>query len=186
MPHTQPDLTATLGRINEVSAQLESFWSAAHGWAPPEAAALLSRSRLDWLSSFNRMLASRVAEVRAHGSEPASLILAWAHLRALVEGHLKLFLAVYLRDYLADPDAAKDKNGALLSPDKLQLEVIRQFLAKRSLLSSQVAFVSLVQSRGNAIHAFKTRDIGTAAEFLLAIPAYHAFLTAIDEALPYP
>ncbi len=57
-----------------------------------ESGHLLSNSRLDWLDSFNRTLHTRVEDVIEHPDEPAVLILAWAHLRTLVEGHFKLLM----------------------------------------------------------------------------------------------
>ena len=98
-----------LRAIDAISKRTSTFWKAAHGWAPKEAADLLSRSRLDWLDSFNRSLRARVQEVIEHPGEPAVLILAWAHMRTLVEGQLKLLLAVFLMDYLKDAHAPMTK-----------------------------------------------------------------------------
>jgi hypothetical protein len=45
-------------RIETLNRDLASFWKNAHGWAPVEAAGLLSKSRLDWqvpLSSSLRL-----------------------------------------------------------------------------------------------------------------------------------
>ena len=97
--------------IEKMSERTSRFWTNAHGWASKDTAALLSKSRLDWLDSFNRTLRARVEDVIEHPDEPAALILAWAHLRTLVEGHLKLFLAVFLADYLKDAEAPTTKNG---------------------------------------------------------------------------
>jgi hypothetical protein len=44
------------GRIEILNRDLARFWSAAHGWAPPEAAGLLSKSRLDWQVSLSASL----------------------------------------------------------------------------------------------------------------------------------
>src|SRR4051812_15988172 len=104
-PKTAYQKMTELERIELISARTADFWSKAHGWTPKDAADLLSKSRLDWLDSFNRTLKARVQEVNEHPNEDAVLILAWAHLRTLVEGHLKLFLAVFLMDYLKDPNA---------------------------------------------------------------------------------
>lgn len=162
------------------------FWTKAHGWAPKEAADLLSKSRLDWLDSFNRTLRARVEEVTEHPDGPAVLILAWAHLRTLVEGHLKLFLAVFLVDYLNDAHAPTTKNGATIVPDTLKYEAIRQFLVKRGLLVSHYAFIDKVQNRGNTIHAFAEKPIGTAEEYLENVANYREFLADIETSLPNP
>jgi hypothetical protein len=161
-----------LEKIEMISARTSRFWSKAHGWAPKEAADLLSKSRLDWLDSFNRTLRCRVQDVTDHPGEPAVLILAWAHLRTLVEGHLKLLLAVFLTDYLKDKHAPPTKKGFQKSPDNIQYEEIRVFLIKRGLLVSHHAFIDLIQKRGNAIHAFADRPIGTAKEYLECVAHY--------------
>jgi hypothetical protein len=174
-----------LRQITDVSTNAASFWNAAHGWAPREAADSLSQARLDWRASLSRTLSLRVREVSNHPGEPGVIIIAWAHLRALVEGHLKLFLAVFLNDYLSDPDAVFRK-GQLVRPDDLQYQQIRQFLLKRKLLSQHHCFIATVQQRGNAIHAFTSRDIGTGEEYLEHIALYRDFLFDLDESLPKP
>src|SRR5438270_401620 len=123
-PIDSDTLDLYLRQITDVSTNSASFWSAAHGWAPREAADLLSQARLDWLASLSRTLSLRVREVSNHPSEPGVIIVAWAHLRALVEGHLKLFLAVWLNTYLSDPNA-KIRKGKVIQPDELSYELIR-------------------------------------------------------------
>jgi hypothetical protein len=179
-----------LERIELISARTADFWSKAHGWAPNEAADLLSKSRLDWLDSFNRTLKARVQEVTEHPNEDAVLILAWAHLRTLVEGHLKLFLAVFLMDYLKDPNAPlkdhKNPKKGPKNPDTLGYELIRAFLGKSGLLTGHRTFIDTVQQRGNAIHAFADRPIGTAAEYLEHVTLYREFLESVELSLPNP
>jgi hypothetical protein len=172
--------------IEEISERTSGFWTNAHGWAPKESADLLSKSRLDWLDSFNRTLRARVEDVIEHPDEPAVLILAWAHLRTLVEGHLKLLLAVFLVDYLKDAHAPTTKNGAKIVPDSLKYDAIRQFLVKRDLLVSHHAFIDKVQQRGNAIHVFAEKPIGTAEEYLDNVANYRKFLVDIETSLPNP
>lgn len=113
------------------------------------------------------------------------LILAWAHLRTLVEGHLKLFLTVFLEDYLADIHAPIYK-GQTIEPQLLKFENIRQFLIKRGLLINNHGFIAAVQQRGNAIHAFADKSIGSASEYLEYITLYREFLTDVVTALPNP
>ncbi len=112
------------------------------------------------------------------------LILAWAHLRTLVEGHLKLFLAVFLMDYLKDKHAPLAKNGSK-NPDKLGYEEIRVFLIKRGLRVKHHPFIDTVQ-RGNAIHSFADRPIGTTKEYLDSVGQYRKFLENIEASLPNP
>ena len=121
-----------LEQISSLSQTLQEFWSRAHGWAPAKAAEGLSAARLDWLASFSRTLKHRVAEVRAHPDEPSTLIIAWAHLRVLVEGNLQFFLTVFLMDYLNDPQLIKHKKaGDPVLPRDLSFEQLRQFLKKK-------------------------------------------------------
>ncbi len=180
-----PTLEQHLYAIEKISSRAANFWSRAHGWAPKNAAELLSGSRLDWLSSFAATLRLRVTEVMAYSSEPAVLILAWVHLRTLVEGQLKLFLCVFLGNYLADDHAPKNRRRTVV-PDVLSYEGMRQFLVRRNLLTQHHTFIEVIQQRGNAIHAFADRDIGTAEEFLAVIPVYRGFLEGIDSSLPTP
>ena len=43
----------------------------------------------------------------------------------------------------------------------------------------------LVQSRRNAIHAYKDRALGTVTEFKDSVRAYMKFLTKVDLSVPY-
>jgi|ERR1019366_3090771 hypothetical protein len=183
-PQTMED---HLCAISTISTRAADFWKAAHGWAPKDAAEALSKARLDWLASFSRTLKMRVKEVMEDPDEPSVVILAWAHLRTLVEGHLKLFLTVFLMDYHADAHAPKHKKtGKVFEPDKLSFEDIRQYLAKTDLLAAHHAFIGTVQQRGNAIHAFADKPIGSASEFLEHISLYRKFLTDLESSLPNP
>ena len=176
-----------LAAIAEISTRAAEFWKKAHGWAPTAAADALSKARLDWLASFSRTLKARVEEVIAHPQEPAAVIMAWAHLRTLVEGHLKLFLTVFQVDYHADGDAPKSQTtGKVLEPSALSLESIRHYLKKSCILTPHHEFIEMAQKRGNAIHAFADKPIGSASEFLDHIPRYRAFLTDLEASLPNP
>ena len=173
--------------IASISIRTAQFWAEAHGWAPKDAADALSRARLDWLASFSRTLKFRVQEVTEHPDEPAALICAWVHLRTLVEGNLKLFLTVFLSDYMADSHAPKSqKAGTSLEPDTLSLEAIRQFLVKRDLLPAHHSFIEIIQKRGNTIHAFADKPIGSGEEFLECLHGYRLFLADLEDSLPNP
>jgi hypothetical protein len=183
--HDTPTMSEHLFAIERISSRAAEFWRRAHGWAPKEVAELLSEARLDWVASFNRTLPFRVQEVAEYPDEHGALILAWAHLRALVEGTLKLFLSVFLLNYLDDPNAPKDRRGTVM-PDVLPLEKIRQFLKKSGILATHLGFIEHVQQRGNAIHAFADRPIGTADEFMEYVVLYRYFLQDVDDNLPTP
>ncbi|MBV8807333.1 MAG: hypothetical protein JO033_01550 [Acidobacteriaceae bacterium] len=175
-----------LRKIAAITEQATKFWAHSHGWAPKEAAEILSKSRLDWLASFSRTLRARVEEVQAHPNEPAVLILAWAHLGTLVDGTLKLFLCVYLHDYLKDANAPVCKKGAPIPPNTLKFEGIKQFLQKGDILAAHHDFIEETQARRNAIHAFADKPIGTVDEYFSAIRRYRELLTSIETSLPYP
>jgi hypothetical protein len=182
-----PTIDDDLRAVAVISTRAAEFWKKAHGWAPKDAADALSKARLDWLASFSRTLKMRVEEVIAEPDEPAVLILAWAHLRTLVEGHLKLFLTVFLLDYHADAHAPKHKKtGKVSEPDKLSFEEIRQYLATAGLLGTHHAFIATVQQRGNAIHAFADKPIGSDSEFLEHVFLYRKFLADLESSLPNP
>jgi hypothetical protein len=180
-------IDAVVNRIVERNKRIRGFWSNAHGWAPSAAAQLLSNSRLDWQVSLSRCLhlwTKPLIEPEASGR----LILGYANLGSLVEGTMKLFLAVYYKDYRSDADAIREKKkGNLQDPDSLRFEALRQFLQKKKIWKkSWDAWLSRIQQHRNAIHSFKNRDIGTQKELLNDIRKYLEFLENVDDRLPYP
>lgn len=159
-------------------------WTKAHGWAPIEAARLLSKARLDWQVSLSDCLRIWLAEPLP--DDPSGrLILAWANLGSLVEGTMKLFLSVWYEDYKKDVQAIK-KSGKLVDPDVLRLEPMRQFFRKRIWDDDWDAWIEHIQQRRNAIHAYKSRAIGTFGEFFADVRRYLKFLRYINSRLPYP
>jgi hypothetical protein len=179
-------------RIETLNRGLALFWKAAHGWAPLEAAGLLSKSRLDWQVSLSSSLRLWLREP-LQALNDGDLILAWANLGSLVEGTLKLLLSVYYDDFQKDIDALKaagaynQKKHALMPPDGLTLEPLRKYVLARDLVGpAGTALIKLVQERRNAIHAFKDRPIGDATEFWQAVRDYLALLHSVNGRLPYP
>ena len=155
----------TLGRIEALNRDLAQFWRTAHGWAPIEAAGLLSKSRLDWQVSLSSCLRLWIRTLPDR-LEDGELILAWANLGSLTEGTLKLFLSVFYHDYQKDIDGLKAarvyhyKKQAPISPDGLTLDVMRVYFKKRELLGPEIdAYVELVQQRRNAIHAYDRHTV---------------------------
>lgn len=177
-------------RIVVRNRDLASFWSQATGWAPDEAAELLSRSRLDRQVSLSEsLLRWTTGEQLSDGD----LILAWTNLGALLEGTLKLFLGVYYRDYIADAEKTKFQkvfdaaSGTHRAPDGLMLEALSQYFRKANLLGSEdLTLIAALQAKRNAIHAFMDRDIGTTEEFHDAVTAYQRLLDGLSSRLPYP
>jgi hypothetical protein len=173
-----------VGRIVRLNEGLRNFWSKADGWAPIEAAQLLSKSRLDWQVSLSACLKLWL-DKSSSTDEAGRLILGWANLGSLIEGSLKLFLSVWYEHYRNDVEAIIRK-GRLQEPDGLQLEPLRQFFRKRIWDDKWDQWVEHVQHRRNAIHAYKDRDIGTHEVFTADMRTYLQLLRYINFRLPYP
>lgn len=180
-----------VGQIIEENERIRMFWSSSHGWAPAEAAKLLSKSRLDWQVELSRCLRLWIKPFPADKAS-GYLILGYANLGSLVEGTMMVFLCVHYKDYRSDIDAQsdrklKDKKGNLKSPDLLQYDDLREFIKKKKILeSSWDTWLYSVQQRRNAIHSFRDRDLGTHKELLEDIRTYHRFIERIDKFFPYP
>ena len=112
-------ITEVVNRIITLNDGLRRFWTEADGWAPIEAAQLLSKSRLDWQVSLSKCLKVWLAEPLP-GDESGCLILAWTNLGSLIEGTMKLFLSVWYKNYKNDIEAIR-KKGRLIDPDSLSL-----------------------------------------------------------------
>ena len=181
-----------IGRIEKLNAGLAKFWGNAHGWAPIEAAELLSKSRLDWqvsLSTTLRIWIKKPPTILTNGE----LILAWVNLGSLIEGSLKLFLSVYYKDYMGDISNLKaagvydHKKASAIDPDGVGLDKLKKFFEKANLLNTnQLSLISLVQNRRNAVHAFQNKQIGDDAELTRAIRNYHILLSELNSQMPYP
>ena len=181
---------AVVEKIVSLNTKLSAFWSSAHGWAPDDAANLLSKSRLDWQVSLSKTLHLWIDRDPMTDGE---LILAWANLGALLEGTLKLFFSIYYSDFQADTEALKKANAydhkkkAHKEPDGLTLEVLRRYVVNKNLFEEALLeMFQLVQNRRNAIHAFKDRELGTVNEFRDSVRGYIKFLTDVDLRVPYP
>ena len=177
-------LLETTERTATLVRRMMAFWKDAHGWAPIEAATLLNKSMLEWQSS----LASSLNKWAGPLNE-GEMILAWANIGAIVEGQLKLFLSVYYSDYLGNSEATiKGKNGITLDPDGVTLEPLRVFFKKNIWGPAEDwdDWIQLVQTRRNAIHAFKAKTIGPLAEVHSALRRLRLFVHAINMRLPYP
>lgn len=177
-------LVETTRRTAKLVQSIMTFWKDAHGWAPTEAATLLNKSMLEWQVSLASSLSKWTGPL-----DDGELILAWANVGAIVEGQLKLFLSVYYNDYLSNSEAAiKTKGGNVLDPDGVTLEPLRVFF-KNNIWSSAEdwdEWILLVQTRRNAIHAFKSKTIGTTEELHAALRKLRLFVHVINNRLPYP
>jgi hypothetical protein len=173
-----------IAKIIATTEKLEGFWRRAHGWAPVEAATLLAAARLDRQTAFARTLYDSLKPFAPDEAE-ARQILGYATLRSLCEGVLKLFFAVWLKDYLKDADAPRDGNGNVVPPADVQLDRLIGFYVKKIDVDYE-PFLRRVQKRGNAIHHFSDRDIGTQDELIADIVHFRDLLLTVDAGLPYP
>lgn len=183
--------TTTVDDIIRFNTHIRDFWSAAHGWAPPDAARLLGRSRLDWQVSLSRTLLLW-QEPHAEDESEGRLILAWANLAALAEGTLKWFLCVHEANYAESPLIARHgyRAGEPLDPDQPMLAELIGFFTARVWSPDQnerwTPWLDGLRRRRNAIHAFQDRDLGTWAEFHDGVEHYRNLLQDLDAQVPYP
>lgn len=177
----------TITKIIKINTELSKFWSNPHGWAPKDAAELMSKSRLDRQVSLSHCLRGWFQNITKTSKE-GSLILAWANLGSLIEGSLKLFLAVYYEDYKTDINSLRHKKtGKIKDPDILALEELKTFFMKKNILDDDwIKYIEYVQQKRNAIHAFKDRDIGSYGDLRKCVRKYLELLTEINSRLPYP
>jgi len=183
MNHCNNDnIKQVIGQIIHINMKIAKIWSNAKGWAPDEVAKLLSRSRLDLQVSLSHTLLLWIKPKVNDGH----IRLAWANIGALLEGSLKWFLAVYYKDYLANP--VLDKNRKPVDPDDLKLEQLKQFYAKsiEHIHNKHKSFIEKAQYRRNGIHTFKNRDIGSQDEVITGICNYLDFLFDIEVSVPWP
>jgi hypothetical protein len=181
-----------ISRIERLNDGLRRFWSAAAGWAPDDAAALMTKSRLDWQVALSRSLRHWVCDPPENLDE-GDLILGWANLGRLIEGTIKLFLAVHYESYKNDVETLKttktwhNKKQKLIDPDGLVLDTLIDYVEKAELFApEEIELCKFVQARRNAIHAFKDRPIGTGLELHRAIKKYLTMLRSTAQGLPYP
>ena len=177
------DSTATA--IAAINSRWCRTWGNAHGWAPDSAADLLASARLDWqvdLSGCLRLWRALRAD------SPGELILAWCNLGSLVEGSLRLFLAVYLEDYFRDP--LVHRNGGPIPVERATFDELRGFYKAKDIWvvdgERWDAWVLHIQQRRNAIHSFRGREIGTPTEFFDDMKRYLLLLNELDARMPEP
>lgn len=113
--------------------------------------------------------------------------LAWANLGALVEGTLKVMLAVHLETYQDDVDRILYR-GKTVEPESAMLEKLRVFFAERIWVEGDPwdAWIRIIQERRNAIHHFKGRPIGTWKEYESNVRVYLCFASQVNSRLSYP
>lgn len=176
--------SSAIDKIIRVTKAQEQFWSRSHGWAPSAAADLLADARLDRQLSFTHTLHDYLAPFPPEAAE-ARQILGYTTLRSLCEGELKLFLSVWFEDYCKDQHAVYGRKQALVSPEDIAFDRLILLYGENGDAKFE-PFLRRIQQRGNAIHHFRDRDIGTQAELIADIVEFKEFLLAVNAQLPYP
>jgi len=74
----------------------------------------------------------------------------------------------------------------ITDPESLTLEPMRRFFKKRIYGDAWDKWVAHIQQRRNSIHSFRSREIGSFAEFYLDVRKYLDFLRYVNSRLPYP
>lgn len=172
--------------IVQLNERIRRLWSDG-GWAPPDAARLLARARLDRQVSLSHTLRLWLAEPDAHDAE-GRLILAWTNLGTLVEGTMKWFLCVFEHNYA--PDRVVTQQGRELEPDELWFLRLCYFFRDHVWMSEEAdrwfSWCDKVRRRRNAVHAYEDRDLGTWEEFYRDIERYRDFVQDLEERVPDP
>lgn len=183
----------TIRSIQEKTSEQARFWGKAKGWAPKEAAALLSSIRLEQYASLALNLdATMLGRSKSAKHDSGRLIIAWAQLGSLVECTLQLVLGVHLKNYMQDPNKILDRRDPkkLIMPHEITLEGLRVFFDKSVWDKDEKLawnpWILDVQYHRNAIHALKARNMGTWSDLKKAVITYHEFLYDTDGRLPQP
>jgi len=171
-------------RIIAITEAMERFWKRAHGWAPRAAAKLMADARLDRQTSFVHTLYDYLKPFSEREAE-ARQILGYVTLRSLCEGILRLFFAVWLEAYSRDVDAPVDRNKSIVAPENVRFERLIALYSQKGSAEYET-FLRRVQERGNAIHHFTDRQIGSQDELIADIAQFLEFLLAVNSSLPYP
>lgn len=159
-----------------------SFWGSSNGWAPENVSNLLKESMLKWQVSLSKSL---YIWTEKNSLSEGDLILAWANLGSLVEGSLKLFICIYLNDYLKSENIIK-KRKQDISPEKLNLGDLVRLLEKEKLFVGHIEFIETIRKNRNTIHSFESNQIPDKAQFEIALKDYINLLISIDSQVPYP
>jgi len=180
-----PDFERTVEGITGFNLRWSAFWRSAHGWAPDSAVDVLADSRLDWQVELSRCLRLWAS---LPDNEEGRLILAWTNLGSLVESSLRVFLAVFLEDYMGSPAARR--NGDVIAVKDAEFHTLREYFRDHDVWgvdgSAWDSWILHIQHRRNAIHSFKDRHIGSLAEFHDDVARYLQLLGMLDARLPYP
>ena len=141
-------------------------------------------ARLDRQLSFAHTLRDNFVPFPKESAD-ARQVLGYATLRSLCEGAIQLFITVYYNDYIKDEKPIPRRKGEIVDPENAQFSDLIKFY----LIHGDPAFepfLARVKARGNTIHHFRDRVIGTQDELKADIIRLRDFLASIDTQLPDP
>jgi hypothetical protein len=192
----------TIARVINLHKGLSEFWGGPGiGWAREESQKNLEKFRLDKLWGQSSTL-KRYRNTELLDNE-GDLITAWTTLGSLLEGLLKFWLTVFIREYReSNSDRSLDtwsgKTGTgFKDPHKLSFEQIKRFFAikifpkdlmERFVRNGQtdwIEWIGKIQYNRNSIHSLVDRNIGTKKDFYEAVENYLELLRNMNEDLPY-
>lgn len=193
-------------QIIEITTTQNHRFGGCRGRVPDSAADILEEARLDRQLSFAHTLIDYENDFPAESAE-AKTILGYVTLRSMCESTLKLFFSSYIEDYNSNDDEevtkyATSKNGIIAPQDLRFVILISLFIKKKNKDEEYMKglrefippveknqfndFLERVRGRGNAIHHFEDRDIGSQGDLLRDITLYKQFLIDVDSSLPSP
>jgi len=174
-----------IDEIVAILAAQHKSWPRAGGWAPSNASALLEVARLDRQLSFAHTLRDNFVPFPKESAD-ARQILGYVTLRSLCEGAIQLFITVYYNDYIADKEPITRRNRKkIVDPEDAQLSDLIEFYVRHGDPAFE-SFLARVKTRGNAIHHFREREIGTQDELKADIVLLRDFLASVDKSASRP
>ena len=143
----------------------------------------LDDAMLEWQSELTKTL--KIWIDKGLAMTTGELILARANLGAVVESWLKFFYCVYYDDYCKNP--ITNNKGKMIEPEKASFNDLKDFSCGKlwdDKNSPEYTWFDSVQHKGNAIHSFRYRDIGTTLGFLDDINHLYNFVDNVLSHFP--
>ncbi len=119
-------ISETIDDIIEMNKYLADFWSNSENWAPSDVYEILSNASLRRQLSLSESLKIWVTKELSEGES----VLAWVNLGILVENTLKLFLVIYLENYMISERVVIKKKGKekiIITPNNIKFEALKVF-----------------------------------------------------------
>jgi len=139
---------------------------------------LVSNSRLHWQVSLAYSLSDNHPEKQGVESSGRKL-LAWINLACLVEGTLKLYIAVCGNTDRNLPIV--DSNQQLVAPDNVGLAVVRDYTRDTAMLSDEMTrFVGKIVKMHDLVHGYHDADLLGEEDYELAVSDYLRLLNHVD------